>query len=599
MRLRSRQEITFRLKQELNNVRLWLQPPQGPLQRESPLACLPDPAPAVAALRSTPFAAEVERLADLVLQGKYPLLGSVFDLGHEFDWRRDFLSGRTSAANYFRAVPYLDAVQVGDHKVIWELSRHQFLILLAQAYRFTGRREYLAAIEKHLDSWLAQNPFMRGINWCSALEVAFRALSWIWVFHLAGRDLSAGIRDRLLIELYRHGCYLEHNLSFYFSPNTHLLGEAVVLHALGVLFPDWPRSREWVDYGGRVTREQLVSQINEDGSHFEQSSYYHVYAVDFFLLHWILSRESPPEKAHRMGDFLHALLGAGRAIPLIGDDDGGRLFHPYGDCTQFGRATLATLSLLLKRTDWPLESADLWPQAAWWLGAARLEAALQQGSSPPSTHFADTGLVFLASGDVQVIFDAGPFGRGSGGHSHSDALSVIVRRWDNDILIDSGTFTYVADPVERDAFRGSAAHNTVRVDGRDQATPAGPFGWTNKPDIALIQSSNDAAEAVCQTAGYVHRRRVQVSPGSIRITDHVEGGSAVEQFWHAASETVEQVEPNVFRIADSATLALPREGRAELLSGWRSMIYGRKSPAPVIRYVPAGSDFTAEINFGA
>src|SRR4051812_19295446 len=204
MRLRSRQEITFRAKQELNNLRLWLRPPHGPFDAVSPLAGLPDPGATVDALRSTAYAEELERLADLVLSGKYPLLGSVFDLGRELDWRRDFVSGRTSGAKYFRSVPYLDAVQVGDHKVIWELSRHQFLVVLAQAYRFTGRRDYLNAIEEHLNTWVAQNPFMKGINWCSALEIAFRALSWTWVFHLAGADLGADVRERLLTELYRH-----------------------------------------------------------------------------------------------------------------------------------------------------------------------------------------------------------------------------------------------------------------------------------------------------------------------------------------------------------------------------------------------------------
>lgn len=597
MRLRSRQEIAFRLKQEFNNIRLWLQPPQGNFNVPSPLAGLPDPGPVVDALRSTPFAAEVESLAGLVLNGKYPLLGSVFDLGHHPAWRRDFISGRASDVKYFRAIPYLDAAQVGDHKVIWELNRHQFLILLAQAYRFTGRPEYLASIENHLTAWFDQNPYMRGINWCSALEVAFRALSWIWVFHLAGSDLPPPLRLQLLRELYRHGCYLEYNLSFYFSPNTHLLGEAVLLHALGKLFPEWPRSRRWTGFGSLVTRGQLASQIQEDGSHFEQSSYYHVYAVDFFLLHWILARESPPQIAHRMGGFLHALLGPDRAIPLIGDDDGGRLFHPYGGCAQFGRATLATLAGLLERDDWPVQPEDLWPQAAWWLGAGALPTP-RQGRPPGSAHFPDTGLVFLASGDLQVIFDAGPLGRGPGGHSHADSLAIVVRLGNQEILIDPGTFTYVADPAERDRFRGTAAHNTVRVGGLDQATSSGPFAWTNKPEVAVIQKTGDFAEAVCRTTTYVHRRSVRITGNAIQVVDHVEGSGVIEQFWHPAGGAVQQLATNRFRIAGLAMLALPETGCAEILSGWRSKVYGSRTESPVIRYRPSRQDFTAVITFG-
>ena len=50
-----------------------------------------------------------------------------------------------------------------------------------------------------------------------------------------------------------------------------------------------------------------------------------------------------------MADFLDTLMGP-RALPFLGDDDGGRWFHPYGRRDQFGRATLATCATLLNRT---------------------------------------------------------------------------------------------------------------------------------------------------------------------------------------------------------------------------------------------------------
>src|SRR5213075_3247545 len=104
-----------------------------------------------------------------------------------------------------------------------------------------------------------------------------------------GDRMEADFRRRFLSELYRHGVYLEHNLSVYFSPNTHLLGEAVALHALGALFPVFPRAQEWRSAAGRIVREQMDFQVRPDGSHFEQSSYYHVYALDMFLFHYVLA----------------------------------------------------------------------------------------------------------------------------------------------------------------------------------------------------------------------------------------------------------------------------------------------------------------------
>ena len=118
----------------------------------------------------------------------------------------------------------------------------------------------------------------------------------------------------------------------------------------------------------------------------------------------------------------------------------------------------------------------------------------------------------MVHGDIQVVIKAGPFGEGSGGHSHSDVLSLVARIGDGEILIDPGTFTYIANPVERNAFRGSAAHNTVRIGGRDQAMPAGPFRWNEKPAVRVDQWSSspdrDYLDATCRYAGFTHRRRV-------------------------------------------------------------------------------------------
>src|SRR5205823_11716323 len=126
--------------------------------------------------------------------------------------------------------------------------------------------------------------------------------------------------------------------------------------------------------------------------------------------------------------------------------------------------------------------------------------------------FADAGVAIMASGAAHLVIKAGPFGEGSGGHSHSDVLSLVARVGDREILIDPGTFTYIADPEERNRFRGAAAHNTVRIDGRDQAVPAGPFRWNGKPSVDVREwttgAQQDYLDATCRYSGFTHRRRV-------------------------------------------------------------------------------------------
>jgi hypothetical protein len=500
------------------------------------------------------------------------------DTGPAIDWRRDYVHQVSTGTPYFRRSPYLDFSRAGDHKVVWELNRHQHLTLLAQAFLLTGRREYLDEAFRQTESWLDANPFLRGINWASALEVAFRALSWAWLWHMAGSEMPDALRSRFLTALDRHGRFLKLNVSVHFSPNTHLLGEAVTLHALGVLFPAFPHALRWAEIGGRIVERQMERQVRGDGSHFEQSAYYHVYALDFFLLYRLLAKPPATYDARlvAMAEYLDALLGVSGTLPLIGDDDGGRLFHPYGERAGFGRATMATCSVLFNRPEWLRGVDHLHEQAAWWLGAEVWSGRTAPPAPRVSRFFADSGIAVMASGDVQLVIKAGPFGEGSGGHSHSDVLSLTARAGSREILIDPGTFTYVADPAERNRFRGSAAHNTVRIDGRDQAVPGGPFRWCDKPSVTVRQwttgPERDYLDATCAYAGFTHRRRILlVKPTTVMVLDTVDGPSGdhtLEQFWHLDSAE------DAARFSFSAP--------AEVVDAWRSRALCSREPATAL-----------------
>lgn len=569
--MRSVVEIRDRLWQEVQNLRLRMSPPHLALGIEAPvpLPGLPNPRTIAHYLRGSRFSEEISRLAERIRQHNFPVLGLAVATGPEICWRRDYSTGCETAAQYFRLIPYLNKARSGDHKVIWELNRHQHLVVLAQDYCLHGNCDSLTEIAAQLESWFAQNPFQRGINWVSALEIAFRVLSWTWVWHLAGSAFTQPLRRRLLEEIYLHGRYLEINLSFYFSPNTHLIGEAVALHALGALFP-FPESQRWAETAARVVERQMQVQVREDGSHFEQSTYYHIYALDMFLFHAILSGvgHSYRRKLASMAEYLHALLGPAREIPFLGDDDGGRFFHPYGIHTQYGRATLATCAAFLGRTDWPAKGEDLAQQSTWWLGGAAANMLVPVARE--SRLFRDAGLAILTSEEIQVIVDVGPFGAGGGGHSHSDTLTVLARCGESEILVDTGTYTYV-DPEQRDHFRGSGAHNTVRIDGLDQAEPAGPFRWLTHPEVKVLEwtpgSSTDILEAECRYKGLLHRRRVVfVKSGALFVIDSIngpEGSHDIEQFWHLG------VSVDVERFCFSET--------ARLVKTWRSTAFGTKT----------------------
>ena len=588
--MRSPKEISFRLRQEIANVVLLASSPHRDLQAIAPLKGLPLPHAIADAVRGTAYAEALVQLADRMLAGYIPIFGQEIDYGKAIAWQREPLQGIDPPRKYLRFVPYLDANAVGDHKWIWELNRHQHLVLLAQVFAITNNNVYADEVVRQLQHWWNDNPFQRGINWTSALEVGFRALSWTWIWHLLGESMPAEFRRRFLAELYRHGLHLQYNLSSYFSPNTHLLGEGVALHAVGRLFPEFPRATQWRKLGRDMVRVQMRAQVREDGSHFEQSTYYHMYALDMFLLHAVLEEttEGYRDGLARMTNFLASVVNANGDLPFVGDDDGGRLFHPYGERAQFARGTLATASLVLGETVFPAEKLDVEELALWWLGPEKCRMPTLSpvvGDKVSSRVFSDSGLVVFRRGDVSALFDAGPFGPWSAGHSHADTLSLVVSRGGDEVLIDSGAYTYM-DAEWRDTFRGTAAHNTVRIDGKDQAVSAGPFRWTDKPEVQLVDFSTtpeeERAVAVCRYRGFTHKRTVTFRNGSeFDILDELDGPPGehlIEQFWHVGAE-VQQSAPTMWQIGRVAELIV-EGGQCE--QGWRSRVFGSKETSSVV-----------------
>ncbi len=190
--------------------------------------------------------------ADRLAAGRFDLLG-YHDLAfardaEPIDWHYDPVHGRVCPVRFWADVPYLNP-EHGDHKIIWELNRHQHWLALGRALWLTGDARYAGIILTELRAWLAANPPLMGVNWASMLELGFRSLSWTWAAHaLLGRaDLAAGspwLVD-MLIALDRQLTHVEQNLSYYFSPNTHLTGEALALYVCGTAFPELARSAGW------------------------------------------------------------------------------------------------------------------------------------------------------------------------------------------------------------------------------------------------------------------------------------------------------------------------------------------------------------------
>jgi hypothetical protein len=556
---------------------------------------------------------EIVNQAEGILRHRFDLLGyENLNYGNPIDWHLDAVHGRRAPRKIFHKMQYLNFAEVGDSKVTWELNRHQHLVTLAKAHRLTGNSRYADEILLQWRQWQTDNPYPIGINWASSLEASFRSLSWLWTYHLLkGSPGPPDFRDEWLRGLGLHGRHIERYLSTYFSPNTHLLGEGVGLFFLGVLCPELVEAERWKALGWEIVVREADRQVQADGFHFEQSTYYHVYALDFFLHSAILASANNIPIPKSLEDTLErmltalSLLGRAGSPPQFGDDDGGRLFDPRRNRSQHLLDPLATGAILFHRGDYKSAAAGLPEETIWLLGSEgvrrwdNLEAtpATMDSAALPAAGFY---LLTPPQPATQLALQAGPQGTQSGGHGHAGALSVCLQSQGRSLLIDPGTFEYVGEGGNRDLFRSTAMHNTLRVDGANQAETGAPFSWKRLTQsraeqwiqgksFDLVVASHDGYQRLIPP---VTPRRwvVSLKNGVYLVRDVVEGQGKhqLDISWHLGQD-LQLIGPNVFRAkgAPQGLALLPAQGHGwaeEVRQEACSPVYGQKAPMTVVNF---------------
>jgi len=492
--------------------------------------------------------AEAAARADRIVAGDYDLLGyrSLRFSSALPDWHRDPVHDRRAPDGFWSTVSYLDPA-CGDHKIIWELNRHQHWIALGRAYWLTGDQRYRERCIDELYGWLDANPPLCGINWASMLELAFRSLSWLWALHFfveASADAERPWTVDLLLALDRQLTHVERNLSHYFSPNTHLLGEALALYVAGRTLPELAASRRREETGRRVLVAEIDRQIAADGGHCERAAQYHRYTLDFYAFALRIARLSGDPVAPRFERATAALAEAARLLaddegrlPHFGDDDGGALLPIVERDAHDARGSLGIAAALLNRSDLAIAPVE----EALWIAGCREVSVPRSTSEIRSAALRDTGYyISRTAGTSHVVIDGGPHGYQNGGHAHADALSFTWTVRGVPFLIDPGTACYTFDHALRDRMRLSAMHNTLTIDSLPQSVPDGPFHWLRVADTRVHRwESSDTFDYFDGSHdGYApleHRRRVLVLHGDLLvIADLVDGtGSHLAALhWH-------------------------------------------------------------------
>ncbi len=544
------------------------------------------------------------REAEGLLANRIPLFGREVDFGETIDWNADFVTGRKWPSG---GVDYRSA-EIGDPKDVWELNRQQFLPVLGRAFFLGGDERYAEKAATLIESWIDGNPPAQGINWASGIELALRQISWIWTlkFLSSSQYATAAFRRKVAGSMFLQTRHIARNLSLYSSANNHLISELAAMVLVGTALG----RKKWVEEAERRLGAEIDRQILLDGVGAEQSPSYQLHTMEHYLLATLAQGRVAPEAIRkgleRGAEYLRSISDSRGDPPPMGDDDSGtvlRLSEGYANCK-----TVLNLVAALTGTPGFLRDDVHEDEKTFWLLGGEKFASLAsrtsagRGDPPWRRTFEEGGCYILEKNlggkKVRLLFDCGPLGmKPMAGHGHSDALGFLLYLDGEPVFIDPGTYAYHKGRSWRNYFRGTSAHNTVRLDGADQSVHEGTFLSLRHADARCdgreegryVAGSHNGYRALESPA--IHRRSVSFDEAGegITIEDRIEspGSHLVEQFFHLDGRCVpREVGRNLFSIdAPSGRVTLSFDPRMEpsvyfgddvLPLGWQSPSYGVK-----------------------
>ncbi len=589
-------------------------------------------------LFKTRWPQEVEkslRRADDFVRHHFSYMGITFDQPGEIAWQKDPRSGEPWPDGFYRDIRIFRDDNTTDIKHVWELNRLQFFIEIAKAYALSGEKRYADELEQLIEHWYESNPFKTGVAWTSALESAVRVFSLLWTlnFYLLAPQQKPRTVFLLLKLIWLNACHIEDNLSIYFSPYNHLIGEVAALFAAGYLFPSFLHAARWQRKAWDILADQVEKQFHSDGATVEQATFYHHFTLGFYLQCLQFRRlngdpvpENMLRRCEQALDFARKLTRPDGTLPWIGDIDAARSLYFSEPAHWDFRGFQAIGAALFRRPDMKALAGGLREEAIWLLSDADLaafEALPEEKDDSRYLVLPESGYTIMRGGgelEHFSLFDCGPIAHGlfadgtpSAAHGHADLLAIELAPFGESLLIDPGFSNYRGGIEWHSYFRSTAAHNTLTLDGESQLVQVGVLSWSHAPKYRVLQHfQGEFAAGVCgEHTGFqrlpgraVHRRTFLfvdelfwltwdvLIPAEQSARKHTTGlhfhfpeHAGVEKHaTHAGFAVTGQktsLDVLIFPGCESAVELAIHKGGEQPAQGWISPTYRDRRPAPV------------------
>lgn len=508
------------------------------------------------------------------------------------NWHQNPFNGVTATTNLpWWQIPDFDP-KLGDIKTVWEASRFDWAIQFAQQAA-QGNETALDNLNHWLSDWCTNNPAYYGVNWKCGQEASIRVMHLAFAALLLQQHQQASPALQTLIKahLQRIAPTIHYAIA---QDNNHGTSEAAALFIGGSWLSKLGHNTglKWQNLGRKWLENRAKRLIEVDGSFSQYSVNYHRVMLDTYSMaeHWRQCLNLPYfsatlyQQLQRATQWLYHMVQTETGdTPNLGANDGARLL-PLSDTDYRDYRPSVQLAMALFCQQNAYGKDGSWNEPLHWLN---IPVPQQQAKLPQSIHFPDGGYGILRKGNTSVLFRYPNFRFRP---SQADALHVDLWQEGGNLLRDGGSYSYNTSEKISSYFGGTASHNTIQFDDRDQMPRLSRFlfgDWLKAQDIIHLHETDDTIRF---GAGYrdsqkaYQHRTISLSSQRLIVTDKV------TNFKHKAVLRWRLL-PGEWQVNDSAIIndkyQITIEStapiiRIEIIQGWESRYYLKKTPLPVL-----------------
>ena len=404
------------------------------------------------------------------------------DLREGFSWHG--LSDEKWPTNIFSGdIDFKNKDNIGEIRLTWELNRHIFMPYLALKSQVENDAEAYSKLKELFYSWVEENPFLKGVNWYSPMEIAIRAYEWLLCYAIIKENDDKSFQEDLLKAVINSIDHVTKNFSRFSSANNHLILEAAICSIVGYTVKDIYK-QQWFQLGYGILKDEMKKQFYSDGVNKEQATHYHGFVVDIWLqyncfLQSIGKNTLQDDLLFKSVEFL-GYLKVNKEVVEFGDSDDAKIINISGESYNYYEYILQFASKYFKTNF--TDSNNLKEYLIW--KAISKNRVDRNHTYIHSKLYPEGGYYIFQDSNKFLLFDIGNLGFGKlAAHGHADCLSIIYYKYGKPIFIDAGTYIYNIKKDYRDYFRSTEAHNTLTYKNMSQSKMEGPFLWSNKAKI--------------------------------------------------------------------------------------------------------------------